>query len=55
MIKQKYPELANKNEWTPKMMYIHQRAMGLGLTFGFILGVLVSIMAAVIISGFNHG
>lgn len=35
----KYPELANKEEWTPRMVYIHRRAMVLGLCLGAALGV----------------
>jgi len=33
----KYPELANKEEWTPRMLYIHQRGMFIGGLFGSII------------------
>jgi len=43
-MRQKYPELANKSEWTPRMLYIHQRAMILGIIFGFIQGLGVAFL-----------
>lgn len=38
--KPKYPELVHKENWTPVMTYIHQRAMKLGLMLGLIEGIL---------------
>lgn len=38
----KYPELQNKNKWTQRMVYIHRRALIIGLILGFIEGVMVA-------------
>jgi len=38
MPQSKYPELAHAESWTPRMLYIHRRAMIVGLILGACLG-----------------
>jgi len=45
----KYPELANRNEWTPRMIFIHRRAMLTGLISGGLMGLMLGVVLGVIL------